>query len=378
MPSVQDLIDFSRPTNGQLNLDLYSTTGAVTGCPGSVSNVAGAQGCPGNSLYMTGGKKKSHGKYKRMRHRRGRKVYRGGGFSFRSQPMNDDAASFGGGPTGHPAQFAAYSDSGVSSPGNMGAHVQYTPSEMSMAAARSGYITGGARRRSRRRRNKSKKRGGRKPRRKTRKSRKRGRRRTRRGGYPGEDEIQKLTARTEKLEQSAKGEVGDLETKVAGPDDAETGTEGMFGRFYSNVRDRITGQDKSASRGVCPKVILNSKYPGARAAQCAAEATKKTYSLKHAKRYTGDNFENMKKGTYSTPGCKSASALGSVSTALLPECISFKDQKVKTKFEKKNERNIECILKSVSGASKTPSGDETPVGADTPSPSLTSAPEERG
>ena len=70
----------------------------------------------------------------------------------------------------------------------------------------------------------------------------------------------------------------------------------MFGRFYSNMRDRITGQDKSASRGVCPKVILNSKYPGARAAQCAAEATKKTYSLKHAKRYTRDNFENMKKG----------------------------------------------------------------------------------
>ena len=382
MPSVQDLIAFSRPTNSQLNLDLYSTTGAVTGCPGSVSNVAGAQGNPGNSLYMTGGKKKSHGKYKRMRSRRGRKIYRGGGFSFRSQPMNDDAASFGGGPTGHLGQFAAYSNTNVSSPSNMGAHIQYTPAEMSMAAANSGYITGGARRKSRRRGKKSKKRGGRKPRRKTRKSRKRGRRRTRKGGYPGEDEIQKLSARTEKLEQSAKGEFGDLKTKVTGPKtpesgDVDTGTEGMFGRFYSNMREKITGQDKSASRGVCPRVILNSKYPGARAAQCAAEATKKTYSLKHAKGYTGDNFDSMKNGTFSTPGCKLASTLGSVSTASLPECISFKDQKVKTKSEKKNERNIECILKSVSGATKTPAESETPVNADMPSPSSLTPPSEK-
>ena len=184
MVDIQDLINFSRPTNSQLNLDLYSTTGAVTGCPGSVSNVAGAQGNPGNSLYMIGGKKKSTGKYKRMPRRLGRKVYRGGGYSFRDQPQNSDAASFGGGPTGHLAQFDAYTNNGVSNPSNMGAHVNYTPQEMSMAAAKSGYITGGARRSKRRvskRRRKTRRRG-RARHRNTRRNHKRRYRRTTKAG----------------------------------------------------------------------------------------------------------------------------------------------------------------------------------------------------
>ena len=113
MVTMNDLINFSRPTNSQLNLDLYNTTGAVTGCPGALSNIAGARGDPGNSLYMTGGKKKSKGKYKSMPSRLGRKVYRGGGYGFGPQPQNSSAESFGGGPTGHVAQFESYNNNAV-------------------------------------------------------------------------------------------------------------------------------------------------------------------------------------------------------------------------------------------------------------------------
>ena len=156
MSDVQDMIQFSRPTNSQLNLDLYSTTGAVTGCPGSASNVAGAEGCPGPSLYMVGGRKKSRRYSKKMHSRLGRKKYRGGGYSFQSQPQNSSPGSFGGGPTGHLGQFEQYDNSQVAAPSNMGASQSYGPEEMSSMATSSGYITGGkrrTRRKSKRRRN---------------------------------------------------------------------------------------------------------------------------------------------------------------------------------------------------------------------------------
>jgi len=179
MSTIQDMAQFSRPTNSQLNLDLYSTTGAVTGCPGSASNVAGAEGCPGPSLYMVGGKKKSRRYSKKMHRRLGRKKYRGGGYSFRSQPQNSSPSSFGGGPSGHLGQFSSYDNASVACPSNMGASRSYSPGEMSQMATESGYITGGKRRtrrrgrKSRRRGRKSRRGGGRKVAKKKRRTRSR-------------------------------------------------------------------------------------------------------------------------------------------------------------------------------------------------------------
>ena len=214
MTNVQDLINFSRPTNSQLNLDLYNRTGAVTGCPGAISNVAGAAGYPGNSLYLTGGKKKSTRKYKRMRKKLGRKVYRGGGYSFGQQ--HNMPPGNGGGPTGQVANFIATSNKPVTNDSNMGASKTYTPEEMTMSARDSGYIRGGGRRRSKRRRSKrrrSKRRRRRGGRTNTRKINKRRRRKTIKGGDFGE-EMTKLADQAKSLADKAKEQVGTVTDKA--------------------------------------------------------------------------------------------------------------------------------------------------------------------
>ena len=49
------LPNYVNATNSHFNPNLYSSTGAVTGCPGSPSNVAAVNGNPGYAIYPSKG-----------------------------------------------------------------------------------------------------------------------------------------------------------------------------------------------------------------------------------------------------------------------------------------------------------------------------------